>query len=110
MRLVCTLEIRRSTKMIEVTVADDDVFDLLRIEARLFHSRYQNLFRFVRCIQRINDDYSLARCKRPGADVVEPDVVEIVKDPRRFESLAWNRRQSCLLTENGWSLRAACRA
>ena len=92
--------------MVEVAVADDDIFDLLRIQAGLLHSRFQNLLGLVRRVQGINDNDALAGCKRPCTDVVETDVVEIVKNLRRLESLPWNRRQSFLLSQHRRSLRA----
>ena len=95
--------------MIEVAVADDDVFDLLRIQAGLFHSGYQNLFGLFRRVQRINDNNPLAGGDGPRTDVVETDVIEVVENLRRLESLPWNRRLSCFLTQHCRPLRASRR-
>src|SRR5438093_7926335 len=96
--------------MVEMAVADDDVLDLLRIQTSFLHSWYEDLFAFFRCVQGVNDDDSLARRERPRADSVEADIVEIVKNSRRLECLARNRRQPRFLSKHGGPLRTAGRA
>src|SRR5262249_18238000 len=101
------LKVRRSAEVVEVAVADDDVFDLLRIESGLLHSGDQNLFGVFRRIQGVDDNDALTRCERPGTDVVEADVIKIVEDLRRLERLPGDRRQTRFLPQHGWPLRSA---
>src|SRR5262249_37599438 len=86
-------------------MADDDVLDLLGVETGLFHPRYQNLFGFFRRIQRVNNNDAFACCQCPCTNIVKTDVVEVVETLRWFKSLAWHRRQTCILTQDGRPLR-----
>src|SRR5207247_6610393 len=90
LRFIRALEIRRSAKMVEMAVADDDVLNLLRIQTRFLHSWYEDLFAFFRRVQGVNNNDSPARSERLRPDSVDPDVIEIVKNSCRLELLTRN--------------------
>ena len=70
--------------MIAVRVRDDDVLDGRRIEAQLFQTADDLLFRVVG-EERVEDDDSLAGGERPGVVNLRADEVEVVEDFRRFD-------------------------
>ena len=88
---VALLKHLRAPDVVTVSVRDDDVFDVLRIESELAQAA-DDLLVGVVGVERVEDDDSLAGRERPGAVDLAPHEVEVVKDARRVGIPALVRR------------------
>src|SRR5436309_12758756 len=66
--------------MVGVGVRDDDVFDLVDVEAEFFQSPGDLVRRSV-VVERLENDDSFAGNKRPGTVDLGAEEVEVVRDP-----------------------------
>src|SRR5438477_12394751 len=72
------LQVLRTADMITVTMADDHVFDIRRIEPELFKSADDLVFDRV-LPDRIDDDDASRSCDRPRRNILLADEVKIVE-------------------------------
>ena len=83
---------RGAAHVIRVPVRDDDVLHVFGIEAELLHGLRDHIRGvFVRCIDK---DQSLACLQHVRADVLQPDVIQIVEELER------RRRAQIFLSES----------
>ena len=68
-------------------VRQDDELDVGGVEPELLQAGNEHGFRFLRVVERVEQDQAGARVERPGAHLLEADVVEVVEDLQRFDLL-----------------------
>ncbi len=77
-RLEAILHQLGAADMVAVGVADDDVFDVGRIEAELLQAADDRFLRIV-VVERVDQDDAFARGQRPGRVDLGADEIEIVE-------------------------------
>ena len=110
LRPVLLLEVRRAAEVIEVAVADDDVFHVRRVEAGLLQRGLDDLLRLVNGVQRIDQDDALIRRDGPRADRGEAEEIEVVEQLDDVDLALRLGRKAGVLSEHRGTLGAEHRA
>ena len=79
------LDARRTRRVIEMVVGEDDVLDVRGIETEL-PDGFEGML-LVRAFQRVDQDESLGRRNQPRADISDAHVIQIVEDLERRQIL-----------------------
>ena len=105
-RLVRVLNVEAAACVVVVPVADDQIFDLGRVEPHLFQSTHQHVATLVGVVKRIEDDDAVARWNGPRADVAETEVVQVLEHANRLEQPIRFGRKARRLSRQRWALRS----
>ena len=92
--------------MVVMPVADDQIFDLRRVEPHLLQSTHQHVATLVGVVKRVEDDDAVARWNGPRADVAETEVVQILEHANRLEQPIRFGRKARRLSRQRWALRS----
>ncbi len=82
------LNLRRTADVIEMPVAQNDVFDALRIDADLPDVPDDMID--VGLLGRVEEDVAFRRRQQPDGDIARPDIVKIVEHLEGFDLLVLN--------------------
>src|SRR5207249_4297855 len=82
------LNLRGAAEMIDMPVAQNDVFDALRIETD-FSDVIDDVvdIRFLRCVEQ---DVPFRGCQQPNRNETRPDIIKVVEHLEGFDLLELN--------------------
>ncbi len=77
--MIVLLQVLGAAKMIVMTMGEDQVLHLRRIEAQFLVASNDNPFRFLGIIQAVDLDNAFARDDGPGRNTVRSEIIELIK-------------------------------